>query len=76
MKLSVSLSEDDVAFLDRYSVTHAVPSRSAALHQAVTLLRERELADAYTEAWTEWDVEARLWDSTVADGLDSADAAR
>ena len=42
MKLSVSLPEDDVAFLDEYTTSHGVPSRSAALQQAVALLRAHE----------------------------------
>jgi Arc/MetJ-type ribon-helix-helix transcriptional regulator len=71
MKLSVSLVEDDVAFIDEYARTHAAPSRSAVLHQAVDLLRASQLADNYAAAWDEWsgDDDAQLWDSAAGDGL-------
>jgi Arc/MetJ-type ribon-helix-helix transcriptional regulator len=70
VKLSVSLPEDDIAFLDEYTTSHGVPSRSAALQQAVALLRAHELSDSYADAWAEWGPEAQVWEPTVADGLD------
>ena len=70
MKLSVSLPEDDIAFLDEYTTSHGVPSRSAALQQAVALLRAHELSGSYADAWAEWGPEAPVWEPTVADGLD------
>lgn len=79
MKLSVSLTDDDVAFLDRYAEDRGRPSRSAAVKDAVALLRESELGAEYVEAWKEWadTDDAELWDSTSADGLGShADATR
>jgi Arc/MetJ-type ribon-helix-helix transcriptional regulator len=71
MKVSVSLPEDDVAFLDSYVREQGIESRSAALHKAVGLLRNSELGAAYEEAWTAWENsgEAELWESTIADGL-------
>lgn len=71
MKLSVSLDDDDVAFLDTYAADHGVTSRSAVLQHAVALLRARELGDEYEAAWAEWAAEddAALWDATSADGL-------
>ena len=45
MKLSVSLSDADVAFLDDYARAHGIPSRSGVLHEALALLRERRLGD-------------------------------
>ena len=76
MKVSVSLPLADVEFLDDYVHRRATPSRSAALHEAITLLRRQELEDAYSDAWSEWDGsdDAASWDATSADGL--ADAAR
>lgn len=76
MKLSVSLTEEDVAFVDDYAAQTGVPSRSAVIHQAIELLRAAELEDAYSAAWDEWDgsEEAQVWDAATADGL--ADAAR
>lgn len=71
MKISVSLPVVDVEVLDSYAHTHGVSSRSAALQHAIGLLREAELADAYEEAWDEWDAsgEAALWETASADGL-------
>ena len=70
MKVSVSLPDQDVEYLDAYAIAQGLGSRSAALHKAVRLLRASELASAYEDAWTEWDASAdgTLWDSTVADG--------
>ena len=70
MKVSVSLPEDDLAFLDSYARTRQLPSRSAALHRAVILLRASELGDAYAQAWDEWleSGEAGAWEVTAADG--------
>ena len=71
MKISVSLPTVDVELLDSYGHTHAFASRSATLQHAIDLLRQAELADAYEEAWHEWDSsgEAQLWETTSADGL-------
>jgi Arc/MetJ-type ribon-helix-helix transcriptional regulator len=72
MKMSVSLPEDDVEFLDSYARDKGIESRSAALHKAVGLLRAAQLADAYEDAWASWDSsgEAGAWESAAADGLD------
>lgn len=71
MKLSVSLPDDDVGYLDDYAKAQGLPSRSAVVHKAVRLLRATELGGAYEQAWTEWSEsgESDLWDSTVSDGL-------
>jgi Arc/MetJ-type ribon-helix-helix transcriptional regulator len=68
MKISVSLPEEDVRFLDEQGT-----NRSATLHEAVTLLRERQLAEQYAEAFREWSdsPDADLWDTASADGLSS-----
>lgn len=73
MKLSVSLSTEDVAFLDGYADRRAMASRSAVLQRAVALLRASELGPAYAEAWQEWAREhAADWEPTVHDGLTDA----
>ncbi|HEX8510090.1 MAG TPA: ribbon-helix-helix domain-containing protein [Propionibacteriaceae bacterium] len=74
MKLSVSLPADDIALLDEYARTSGLPSRSAALHHAVRLLRLPNLEQDYAAAWQEWESagEQVLWDSTAADGLPRA----
>ena len=71
MKLSVSLPNEDIEFLDEYARSQGYRSRSAVLHRAVRLLRSIELGDAYAEAWTEWAEagEADLWESTSSDGV-------
>lgn len=72
MKVSVSLPEEDVEFLDTYADTEGYPSRSAVLHHAVTSLRRRRLASAYEGAWREWEAseDAEVWDAVVSDGLE------
>lgn len=71
MKLSVSLPDEDVEFLDAYAQEHAIESRSAVVHKAVRMLRASQLADAYADAWEEWsaDKTAAFWDSVSGDGL-------
>ena len=71
MKLSVSLPDDEVNVLDRYSELHGVGSRSAVLLNAIRLLRISELGSAYAEAWSEWDDDdGQSWESTSGDGID------
>jgi Arc/MetJ-type ribon-helix-helix transcriptional regulator len=77
MNISISLPEEDVAFVDAYAQSHradGVTSRSAALQRAVELLREAESESAYAEAFTEWDQspDKPLWDSAAGDGLGDA----
>jgi len=71
VKVSVSLSDGDVAFLDAYATEHGAASRSAAVQQAVAVLRERQLGAEYSAAFTEWhgSVEARAWEVVVGDGV-------
>jgi Arc/MetJ-type ribon-helix-helix transcriptional regulator len=54
MKVSVSLPEEEVAYLDTYAREHGMDSRSAVVHRAVGLLRTSELGTAYEAAWTSW----------------------
>ncbi|MFH9132969.1 MULTISPECIES: ribbon-helix-helix protein, CopG family [unclassified Streptomyces] len=74
MKISVSLPQEDVAFVDEYATKTEADSRSAVIHAAIELLRTAGLEDEYTEAFQEWDAseDAALWDRTVADGLTDA----
>jgi len=70
MKISMSLPEEDVTFLDAYVTEKGLPSRSAALHKAVRLLRATGLGAAYESAWAEWSSEDKqLWEPTASDGL-------
>ena len=76
MKLSVSLPDDDVRILDEFARATGLPSRSAALHHAVRMLRLPELERDYAAAWDEWEAsgDQAAWDATAVDGL--PDAAR
>lgn len=76
MKVSVSLSEDDLEFVDRYARQRGAASRSSVIHRAIELLRTSELESAYADAWDEWQRsgEAEVWDGASGDGI--ADAAR
>jgi hypothetical protein len=71
MKLSVSLSAEDVGVLDDYARESGLPSRSAAVHHAITMLRLRGLDQDYAAAWDEWEAsgEQGLWDPTAGDGV-------
>lgn len=73
MKISVSLADEDIAFLDDYAGRSDVTSRSGAVQRAIALLRATELGPAYAEAWAEWAVDdGERWDGTSADGIDAA----
>lgn len=74
MKLSVSLTEDDVAALDRYVTDAGLESRSAGIQHAIRQLEHGSLEDAYADAWDEWDQsgDASGWAGTSADGLSRA----
>lgn len=76
MKLSVSLPDEDVAFIDEYAARAGEPSRSSVIQHGISLLRTASLEDAYVEAWreSEADEDSDLWDGTAADGI--VDAAR
>lgn len=73
MKLSVSLPDDDVEFLDSYARESGVGSRSAAVHRAVRLLRAAALSPEYAAAWRDWSSsgDADDWEIVAADGLGS-----
>ncbi len=72
MKISVSLPDGDIDFLDEYARSLGVRSRSAVIQRAVRLLRTAELGPAYAEAWEEWQAngDGEVWDSAVADGIE------
>lgn len=76
MKLSVSLSEKDVEFLDVYITAHDLETRSAGLQAALRALRDLDLQEAYEQAFEEWEgsEDQRLWDMTTGDGIESGEA--
>lgn len=69
MKVSVSVPDEDVEFLDNYVKTHRFASRSAALQRAIRLLRASELTESYAAAFAEWsdDPDSDAWDTANAD---------
>jgi Arc/MetJ-type ribon-helix-helix transcriptional regulator len=71
MKVSVSLPQDDVDYLDAYAQNAGLASRSAAVHRAVRLLRATHLGEAYEDAWAEWSDSGNdeAWEVTVGDGI-------
>ena len=73
MKLSVSLPDEDIDFLDAYAQEQGIGSRSAAVHEAVRLLRAVELSDDYQQAWSDWSEsgEDAVWDAALTDALNS-----
>lgn len=73
MKISVSLPDDDVDFLDEYAQKHSVESRSAVLQRAVRMLRSAELGSDYARAWDEFEASGdhAIWGTAVDDGLSS-----
>lgn len=76
MKLSVSLSDADVALIDALAASGGFSSRSAVIQHALSRLRAHDLHAAYAQAWDEWDGEgdAGLWDAASADGVPAVPA--
>lgn len=74
MKVSVSLPEEDIAFLDEYAGRAGLASRSAAVHTAIRTLRASAMSESYEQAWTDWESggDAGLWDAVSGDGLGDA----
>ncbi|GHH87209.1 hypothetical protein GCM10018793_62190 [Streptomyces sulfonofaciens] len=75
MKISVSLPEEDVSFVDEYGEKNDAGSRSAVIHTAIRMLRDASLEDQYLAAWDEWYAsgEAEPWGGTVQDGFADED---
>jgi putative addiction module CopG family antidote len=72
MKVSISLSDDDLAFIDEQTAAGIYASRSAAMAAGIRRLRELASLPQYLEDFLEWENsgEAALWETAVADGLD------
>jgi antitoxin ParD1/3/4 len=68
-KLSISLTEDLVKFIDFYRTDQGLKARSEVVDHALRLLKQHSLEVAYEEAYAEMAQEAALWDTTVGDGL-------
>ena len=74
MKLSISLSEEDIAVVDAYVEHAGLPSRSAAIQKAIRTLRYPTLEADYAHAWEEWadGQDADVWKPTTGDGVSHA----
>ena len=74
VKVSISISAQDVALLDAYARTSGLPSRSAAVQRAIALLRHVDLEQNYLDAWTEWESSGEnvAWEAAVGDGIGDA----
>lgn len=70
MKISVSLPEDDVAYLDMVAAQRQHGNRSLVLQEAVAALRAEALIADYEAAIDEWASESTAWDPTSGDGLE------
>lgn len=74
MKLSVSLSDNDIAILDAYVKQAGLSSRSAGLQRALQMLRYPILEDDYAAAWQQWSTDEETaygWEGTAADSIDA-----
>ena len=71
MKLSVSIPDDDVVFLDEFAARSGMESRSAVVQQAIAMLKAAELTRDYAKAFDEWAAsdDDAAWDTTAGDGL-------
>ena len=69
MKVSVSIPDEDIEYLDNYVKAHRFASRSAALRRAIRLLRASELTESYAAAFAEWsdDPDSGAWDTATMD---------
>ncbi len=70
VKLSVSLSEDDLVYLDKIAAD-LKDNGSAAIHKLLRIQRELDAETAYAQAFDEWENsgEQAIWDGTAGDGL-------
>lgn len=74
MKVSVSLSKEDLAALDRYVQQSGLGSRSAAVQQAIRRLEDPQMEADYAAAWDEWAMagDEDAWASASSDWLSDA----
>ena len=74
MKVSVSLSDDDLAILDAYVKSSGLLSRSAGVQKAIRMLRFPALEQDYEDAWAEWSAagEETVWGGASGDGVSDA----
>lgn len=72
-KISISLPESSVLFVEQYRKTYSIATRSEVIDIAVRSLFERELESAYAEASRE-EEQFHVFESTSADGIEDGPA--
>lgn len=68
-KLSVSIDQQLLSFLEGYQQQHQLKTKSEVISEALRLLRERELESQYTAAMQEWQEDAPAWEVVTGDGV-------
>jgi Arc/MetJ-type ribon-helix-helix transcriptional regulator len=66
MKLSISLPDEEVDFIDSVVENGQYASRSAVIARAMRLLRSADLGEMYDDAFREWALseDGAAWDAT------------
>jgi Arc/MetJ-type ribon-helix-helix transcriptional regulator len=72
-RISATIPENLITFLDMYREQHALDSRSAALVAAVEALRERELQRGYAELGQAQRENLETYPPDTTDGLNLED---
>jgi Arc/MetJ-type ribon-helix-helix transcriptional regulator len=67
MKLSISLTDEDVALIDQIAASGGFASRSAVVQHALSRLRAQGLQGDYAEAWDDFTDggDAHRWESAA-----------
>lgn len=70
--LSARVDAELARYLGDFQQAHGIKSRSEVLEMAIKALRDKALEREYAIAMEAWNgsEDARLWDLTVADGLE------
>ncbi len=66
-KMSISLSDSLIYFIENYQIEKGFNHSSEVIEEALQLLRERDLENAYREASKEVETD---WDILAGDGLE------
>lgn len=66
-KLSISLSQQHLVFVNNYQLQHHCKSRSDVIQEALRLLQQKQLMSDYREANQEID---DAFDVTASDGIE------
>jgi antitoxin ParD1/3/4 len=70
-KLSISLSQQYLLFVNDYQLQHHCKSRSDVIQEALRLLQQKQLMSDYQEANQEID---QAFEVTAGDGIDKDEA--